>query len=94
MAEARAAVAIRRHAGDRCQEGFLELVEQTVAEGPARKAIARGIDAIAEADSERGAEHRATICTGRTCIYLPDPSRPRPAGRYGKQPETEPDIQA
>ena len=78
---------IRRYAGDRCQEGFLDLVEQTVAEGAARKAIARAIDAIAEADGERGAEHRATICTGRTCIYLPDPSRPRPAGRYARSPK-------
>jgi tetratricopeptide (TPR) repeat protein len=42
-----------------------------------RKAIARAIDAIAAADGELGAELRATISTGRTCIYLPDPSRPR-----------------
>ena len=86
VGDARAAGVIRRNAGHRCQEGVLDLVEQIVEEGAARKAIARAVDAIAEADGGRGAEHWATICTGTNCIYLPDPSRPRPAGRYARSP--------
>ncbi len=42
-----------------------------------RKAIARAIDAIAESDDAIASELRATISTGRSCTYLPDPRRPR-----------------
>jgi tetratricopeptide (TPR) repeat protein len=42
-----------------------------------RKAIARAIDAIAESDEAIGSELRATISTGRSCTYAPDPHRPR-----------------
>jgi hypothetical protein len=42
-----------------------------------RKAITRAIDAIADSDEVIGSELRATITTGRSCAYLPDPRRPR-----------------
>jgi tetratricopeptide (TPR) repeat protein len=42
-----------------------------------RKAITRAIDAIADSDEAIGSELRATITTGRSCAYLPDPRRPR-----------------
>jgi hypothetical protein len=42
-----------------------------------RKAIARAIDAIEASDEAIGSELRATISTGRSCAYLPDPRHPR-----------------
>lgn len=42
-----------------------------------RKAITRAIDVITSSDDQLGAELRATITTGRSCSYVPDPARPR-----------------
>ncbi|HWM18068.1 MAG TPA: hypothetical protein VNO51_00150, partial [Ilumatobacteraceae bacterium] len=42
-----------------------------------RKAIARAIDTIDASDDDLGAELRQTISTGRSCVYVPDPRRPR-----------------
>jgi predicted nucleic acid-binding protein len=42
-----------------------------------RKAITRAIDAITESDERIGSELRATIATGRSCAYQPDPHQPR-----------------
>jgi hypothetical protein len=42
-----------------------------------RTALARAIDAIAESDEAIGSELRATITTGRSCTYAPDPRHPR-----------------
>ncbi len=42
-----------------------------------RKAISRAVDVIAAADAALADDLRATIVTGRTCAYRPDPSRRR-----------------
>jgi hypothetical protein len=41
------------------------------------KAIKRAIDVVASSDDGLAAELRATISTGRRCVYVPDPARPR-----------------
>lgn len=42
-----------------------------------RKAITRAIDVIAAADDGLGSELRATVTTGRSCTYVPDPAHHR-----------------
>ena len=42
-----------------------------------RKAITRAIDVIAASEPALGDELRATITTGRTCTYRPDPADAR-----------------
>ncbi len=42
-----------------------------------RKAIARALEVIAGSDAAIADDLRATIVTGRTCAYRPDPGRRR-----------------